>query len=108
MTNFHGSRNKRRPWEEGFSEAIEKNLIKKYRLVHGKDIKSGDFEILVDKNYMNKRSGKITKKISFKSTEIVGFLAPFEVRGNPALIEIGYEAGFGEKGSIGCGCVKVV
>lgn len=95
-----------RPWEEGFSEAIEKNLIKKYRLVYGKDIKSGDFEILVDKNYMNKRSGKITKKISFKSTEIVGFLAPFEVRGNPALIEIGYEAGFGEKGSIGCGCVR--
>ncbi len=97
-----------RPWEEGFSEAIERNLIKKYRLVHGKDIKSGDFEILVDKNYMNKRRGKITKKISFKNTEIVGFLAPFEVRGNPALIEIGYEAGFGEKGSIGCGCVKVV
>ena len=55
---------------------------------------------------MNKKSGKITKKINFKNTEIIGFMAPFEVTGNPELIEIGYEAGFGEKGSIGCGMVR--
>ena len=111
-----------RPWEEGFSEAIERNLIKKYRLVYGKDpdgyIKnSGNFyenkgiskfKITIDNDYMNKKSGKITKKINFKNTEIIGFMSPFEVTGNPELIEIGYEAGFGEKGSIGCGCVKVV
>ena len=102
-----------RPWEDGFSKAIEQNLIKKYKLVHGKDIEgdstrggSGNFEILVDKDYMNKKSGKITKKINFKGTEIIGFLSPFEVRGNPKLIEVGYESGFGEKGSIGCGCVR--
>ena len=109
-----------RPWEEGFSEAIEQNLIKKYRLVYGKDpngyIKnSGNFyenkgiskfKITIDNNYMNKKSGKITKKINFKNTEIIGFMAPFEVTGNPELIEIGYEAGFGEKGSIGCGMVR--
>ncbi|MCL4322369.1 MAG: hypothetical protein M0016_07875 [Deltaproteobacteria bacterium] len=111
-----------RPWEDGFSEAIEQNLIKKYRLVYGKEpdglsCNSGnsrkgndipDFRITIDNDYMNKRSGKITKKINFKGTEIIGFMAPFEVTGNPELIEIGYEAGFGEKGSIGCGCVKAV
>lgn len=111
-----------RPWEDGFSEAIEQNLIKKYRLVYGKDPNGGldnlgnfgkgnkkpDFRITIDKDYMNKRSGKITKKINFKNTEIIGFMAPFEVRGNPELIEIGYEAGFGEKGSIGCGMVREI
>jgi len=108
-----------RPWEDGFSEAIEQNLIKKYKLVHGKypdgysnnTGKSGSkpyFRITIDSNYMNKKSGKITKKINFKGTEIIGFMAPFEVTGNPELIEIGYESGFGEKGSIGCGCVKAV
>ena len=111
-----------RPWEDGFSEAIEQNLIKKYRLVYGKDpdgyIKNSSnlyenkgiskFKITIDNDYMNRKSGKITKKINFKNTEIIGFMAPFEVTGNPELIEIGYEAGFGEKGSIGCGCVKTV
>ncbi len=111
-----------RPWEEGFSEAIEQNLIKKYRLIYGKEpygyIKNVynlyentgilKFKITIDSDYMNRRSGKITKKINFKNTEIIGFMAPFEVTGNPKIIEIGYETGFGEKGSIGCGCVRVI
>ena len=109
-----------RPWEDGFSKAVEQNLVKKYRLVYGKEpdgyIKNSDniyenqdmlkFKITIDNDYMNKKSGKITKKINFKNTEIIGFMAPFEVTGNPEIIGIGYEAGFGEKGSIGCGMVK--
>ncbi len=97
-----------RPWEDGFSETIRNNLAKKYRLVNGNEIGDGAFRIKIDTEYMNKRSGKITKKISFKGTDIVGFMAPFEVIGNPELVEIGYEAGFGEKGSMGFGMVKEI
>jgi CRISPR-associated endoribonuclease Cas6 len=96
-----------RPWEEGFSEAIKSNLIKKHRLIYGKGINDVHFEIKIDSAYMNKRAGKIIKNINFKDTNIVGFMAPFEVRGNPELIEVGYEAGFGEKGSMGFGMVKI-
>jgi CRISPR-associated endoribonuclease Cas6 len=96
-----------RPWEEGFSEAIKNNLIKKYRLIYGKDINDAHFEIKIDPVYMNKRAGKIIKNINFKDTNIIGFMAPFEVRGSPELIEVGYEAGFGEKGSMGFGMVKI-
>ncbi len=96
-----------RPWEEGFSETIKNNLVKKYRLVTGKDIDAPDLEIKIDTEYMNKKSGKIIKNINFKGTNIIGFMAPFEVTGNPELIEIGYEAGFGEKGSMGFGMVKI-
>ncbi|MEW6066759.1 MAG: CRISPR-associated endoribonuclease Cas6 [Nitrospirota bacterium] len=97
-----------RPWEEGFSEAIKNNLMKKYKLVNGQDMEDSDFEIKIDTDYMNKKNGKITKNINFKGTNIIGFMAPFEVRGNPELIEIGYEAGFGEKGSMGFGMVKEI
>lgn len=97
-----------RPWEEGFSDAIKNNLIKKHKLIHGKDIEDSEFTIKIDTDYMNRKSGKITKNINFKSTNIIGFMAPFEVTGSPELIEIGYEAGFGEKGSMGFGMVKEI
>ncbi|ODS31530.1 MAG: CRISPR-associated protein [Candidatus Scalindua rubra] len=95
-----------RPWEYGFSEAIKNNLIKKHNLVTGKEIDDPEFTIKIDEYYMNKKNGKITKNINFKGTNIIGFIAPFEVNGNPELIEIGYETGFGEKGSMGFGMVK--
>lgn len=97
-----------RPWEEGFSEAIKNNLIKKYKLIYGKDIWDSGFKITVDTEYMNRKNGRITKNINFKGTNIIGFMAPFEVTGKPELIEIGYETGFGEKGSMGFGMVKSV
>lgn len=97
-----------RPWEEGFSDAIKNNMIKKYKLVHGKDIEDSEFKIKIDTDYMNRKSGKITKNINFKGTNIIGFMAPFEATGSPELIEIGYEAGFGEKGSMGFGMVKKI
>ena len=97
-----------RPWEDGFSEAIRNNLIKKHKLITGKEIDDTKFSIKVDEEYMSKRNGKITKNINFKGTNIIGFMAPFEVNGNPELIATGYEAGFGEKGSMGFGMVKNV
>jgi CRISPR-associated endoribonuclease Cas6 len=95
-----------RPWEGGFSEAIKNNLIKKYKLLTGNEIDDAKISIKVDEEYMNKRNGKITKNINFKGTNIIGFMAPFEVNGNPELIQVGYETGFGEKGSMGFGMVK--
>lgn len=97
-----------RPWEDGFTEAIKNNLIKKYTLVYEKDIEDSDFAIKIDTDYMNRKSGKITKNINFKGTNIIGFMSPFEVAGSPELIELGYEAGFGEKGSMGFGMVKEI
>lgn len=95
-----------RPWEEGFQDAIKNNLIKKYRLIHGQDIKDSKFRIAIDPEYMNRKNGKITKNINFKGTNIIGFMAPFEVTSIPELLKVGYEAGFGEKGSMGFGMVK--
>jgi CRISPR-associated endoribonuclease Cas6 len=95
-----------RPWEEGLADAIKNNLLKKYFLVHGKNLDNAGLLVALDSDYMNKRAGKIIKNIRFKGTNIIGFLAPFTVTGNTELLQIGYEAGFGEKGSMGFGMVK--
>lgn len=75
-------------------------------LLTGNEIDDAKFSIKVDEEYMNKKNGKITKNINFKGTNIIGFMTPFEVNGNPKLIEIGYETGFEGKGSMGFGMVK--
>jgi CRISPR-associated endoribonuclease Cas6 len=76
--------------------------------LHGKDSGDTDFKIIIDEDYVKRKNGKITKNINFKGTNIIGFMAPFEVTGSPELIEVGYEAGFGEKGSMGFGMVKEI
>jgi CRISPR-associated endoribonuclease Cas6 len=97
-----------RPWEEGFSQAIRDNLIRKYRLITGEEIAPSDFAIRLDEAYVSRRNGRVTKNINFKGTNIIGFMAPFEASGDPRLIQAGYEAGFGEKGSMGFGMVREV
>ena len=58
--------------------------------------------------------GKISKLIHFKKidnkirTKIKGFEAPFKIIADSRLIKIGYEAGFGNGGSMGLGCVKLI
>ena len=96
-----------RPDEEGLSEAIKNNLIKKYRLITGKNFNCDScFTLTLDPVYFEKRKGKVQKKINFKGTDIIGFEAPFSITAPPELIKIGYETGFGEKGSMGFGMVK--
>ncbi|MGA1824541.1 MAG: CRISPR-associated endoribonuclease Cas6 [bacterium] len=109
--NFNGSEDFNchylRPSDEGFSEAIKNNLIKKYTIAFGKDIKDSDLIFTLDHEFLERKRGKVTKNINFKGTNIIGFMAPFEASGSTKLIEIGYESGFGEKGSMGFGMVKV-
>ena len=97
-----------RPWEEGFSEAVGNNLARKYRLMHDRQPPDGPFTLIPDAEYVAKKRGRITKKISFKGTDIIGFMAPCAVTGPPALIEVGYETGFGDKNSLGFGMVKEI
>ncbi len=88
--------------------AIKGNLLKKYQLVHGQMPRSDRLKLKFDQDYIERKGDKIYKLIDFKGTKIKGILAPFVVEGSPELIKIGYEAGFGEKGSMGFGMVEVV
>ena len=93
-----------RPWEPDLSEKITQNLVRKFRLLHGKDPSDSNLKIELDPQ---KAGGKIEKLVNFKGTNIKGFMCPFTVEGNPELIEVGYETGFGDKNSLGFGMVEI-
>lgn len=92
-----------------FEENIQKNLIRKYKTLSGETINlSKDFEFTFDPDYVIHRQGQISKLIHFKDNiKIKAFEAPFIIKADPRLINIGYTCGFGEKNSAGFGCAEV-
>jgi CRISPR-associated endoribonuclease Cas6 len=96
-------------WDEpGWSERLRANLLKKYELVHGGSPASSELAFEFERAYLARVGEKAYKLIDFKGTKIKGVLAPFRVQGSPKLIEMGYEAGFGEKNSMGFGMVAII
>jgi len=61
-----------------------------------------------DQEYLRRKGEGIYRLVDYKGTKIKAIMAPFVVRGSPELMEMGYEAGFGEKNSMGFGMVEVV
>ena len=88
------------PREPKFYDNIRKNLIKKYTLLYEKEPENDDLEIKVKK--VKPKRIKI-KNTFHRCSEMV-----FEAIGNKELLKIGYQAGFGERNSMGFGMVKVV
>lgn len=86
-----------------FSKFIRKNLLEKYRLLYGESPADDRFEIVFDPAYLSRDSNCGEKLITFKNTQIRGAFAPFMATGSPALIQMGYDAGFGVKNAAGFG-----
>jgi CRISPR-associated endoribonuclease Cas6 len=91
------------PDDPFFSENIRQNLIRKYKLVFEKEPNDPSFRIWIDEDYVQKKKRSVTRLVDFKGTKIRGYLAPFWLEGNPELIQVGYECGFGDKNSLGFG-----
>lgn len=91
------------PDEQGYFDKIKEDLIRKYNFLRGEKIKSVEFEMKFDMDYISSKGGKFSKLIKFGKTNIKCFLAPFIIRTDPRLIEIGYEWGFGHKNHLGFG-----
>lgn len=94
------------PHEQEFEQAVRSNLLKKYEAFYGEKI-DADFHIEPDWSYIERRK-KITKLVSIKDIKVRGCVFPFTAVGDPRLIKLGYEAGFGEKNSLGFGMVAAV
>lgn len=93
-----------------FAELIKQNLTEKYRTLIGCEPTSNHLEFTFDWDYINRRGGveKISKLIKYKETSIRGYVAPFTIRGNRELIQLGYECGFGNANSQGFGMVSLI
>ncbi|NYE58841.1 CRISPR-associated endoribonuclease Cas6 [Carboxydothermus ferrireducens] len=90
---------------ELFSEKIRQNLLRKFATYYGRLPADDRLFFFFDEEYLQKNKG--TKLIHYRDQKILGYLAPFTVEGSPELIAFGYEVGFGEKNSMGFGCVEV-
>lgn len=95
------------PDDPAFSELVRQNLIRKHEVIHGRLPSDDAFTLEFDKNYIDRKQGRVTRLIDFKGIKVRGVLCPFRVSGSRALIQIGYECGFGDKNSAGFGMVEV-
>jgi CRISPR-associated endoribonuclease Cas6 len=88
-----------------FAENLKTNIIAKYELLHGKKPEDTEFDV----NFIDIDRYKKGKLINYKNgIRIKGYLAPFEVCGNPELIAAAYECGTGDRNSLGMGMIEVV
>lgn len=95
------------PDDPALSELIRQNLIRKHEAIHGRVPYDATLTFAFDKNYIDRRKGRVTRLVDYKGIKIRGIMCPFRVSGTPALIQIGYECGFGDKNSAGFGMVEV-
>ena len=95
------------PDDPALSALIRQNLIRKHEAIHGRPPHDDTLTFRYDENYINKRQGRVTRLADYKGIKIRGVLCPFRVSGSVALIQTGYECGFGDKNSAGFGMVEV-
>ena len=95
------------PDDSALSELIRQNLIRKHQAIHGRASYDDTLTFSFDETYINKRQGRVTRLVDYKGIKIRGVLCPFNVSGSVALIQTGYECGFGDKNSAGFGMAKV-
>jgi len=89
------------PSDTQFYTNLRRNLIKKYELFHG--CSPEDNELVVGAPTWTKPVRLKIKDTYHRASHML-----FEARGAKELLEMGYEAGFGEKNSMGFGMVEVV
>jgi len=90
---------------DAFSEAVRRNLLRKYGVLHG-DVPTDDrFSLTFDPAYLA-RTGGGTKLITFKGIHLVGAFAPFRIFGSADLMQVLLECGGGEKNAAGFGMVE--
>ena len=95
------------PDDPAFSELIRQNLIRKHEAIHGHAPHEDTLTFTFDDGYIRKRQGRVTRLVDYKGIKIKGIMCPFRVSGSPALIQVGYECGFGDKNSAGFGMAEV-
>ena len=95
------------PEDPALSELIRQNLIRKHEAIYSRTPTDDALTFRFDTDYTHARPRRVTRLVDYKGTQIRGVMAPFYVAGSPALIQTGYECGFGVKNSLGFGMVDV-
>ena len=95
------------PDDSELSELIRQNLIRKHEAIHERTPQDDTLSFRFDQRYIRRKQERVTRLVDFKGIKIRGILCPFRVSGSVALIQTGYECGFGDKNSAGFGMAGV-
>jgi len=97
--------------EEGFAPLVVSNLLEKYRALTGEEPEDAELSFEFDWEYIRRAGGvesrKVTRLIQYKETKIKCYQVPFIVSGQPELIHLGWECGFGSANSQGFGMAGI-
>jgi len=94
------------PDEEEASELLKNNLLRKYEAFYGKPFTDDLFFIWETKNPIKSKLIKI-KPNTPQQTKVRGAICSFRLFTHPDLLKIAFNAGLGEKNSMGFGFVGV-
>jgi CRISPR-associated endoribonuclease Cas6 len=95
---------------DDWSEIIRQNLLRKHRALYGHEPADTELHWTWDEAYLAAaaRHGRRASVLTdIRGIKIRGWLAPFTVAGSKDLIELGYEAGYGARNSMGFGMAEV-
>lgn len=95
--------------KDDWSEIMQRNLLRKYQAFHGHAPSDALLRWTWDQNYLDeaaRRGRRASVLTDIRGIKVRGWLAPFTVEGSPQLIELGYEAGFGSRNSMGFGMAE--
>ncbi|MTI94082.1 MAG: CRISPR-associated endoribonuclease Cas6 [Firmicutes bacterium] len=92
--------------DTGFTDALRRDLVQKYYLIYDSLPTGDDLRITFNKRYIANKK-RVSRLIDFQGQRIFGYMVPFVVEGNPELIKVGYQVGFGSNNHYGFGMVKV-
>jgi CRISPR-associated endoribonuclease Cas6 len=95
--------------EDDWSEVMQRNLLRKYQALHGHAPSDDRLRWSWDRDYLMeaaRRGRRASVLTDIRGIKVRGWLAPFTVEGSLELIEIGYEAGFGARNSMGFGMAE--
>jgi CRISPR-associated endoribonuclease Cas6 len=98
--------------EDDWSGVIARNLARKYEALYGHAPVYEGLHWEWDQAYIAE-AGKRNRRPSVlievsEGTKVRGWLVPFTIEGSKELIELGYEAGFGNRNSMGFGMAEIV
>ena len=91
---------------DNWSEVMQRNLRRKYEALHGHSPEDQRLVWTWDKDYIDnadRRRKRLSVLRDIHGIKVRGWLAPFVAEGSRELIELGYEAGFGARNSMGFG-----
>jgi CRISPR-associated endoribonuclease Cas6 len=95
--------------EDDWSEIMSRNLSRKYEALYQRSPDEATLVWRWDHSYVKKaekRGQRLSKLKNINAIKVRGWLVPFWVEGSQELIELGYEAGFGEGNAMGFGMAE--